>query len=552
MRLLLEAAHEALEAAAADAELLARAASSRRPSQAELARPPPTAGRADGTVAFFCAEYGIHRSLPIYSGGLGALAGDILKEASDRALPLVAVGLMYRQGYFRQRIDAPGWQHEYWVDTDPDRLPAALVTADDGAPLTITRPGRRQRRHRAGVAGRRRPRAALLLDADRPENDAVARWITSRLYVGDPEARLAQYVAARRRRHARARGARHRPGGRAPQRGPRRVRRARAGRARTARRRVARRGARAAARARTVFTTHTPVPGRQRHLPGRPGRARRCAATCRASSASTPRSSSGSGARTPTTGDEPFGVTQFALRTQPRGQRREPPPRRGRARDVERAVARPRGRRRADHATSRTACTCPPGSAARCAQLLDRHLGEGWCGRAADPAHMGAAWTTIPDEELWDARARAAAALISHVRERSVRDRLGRGDTLDYARRGRALRPGRADDRVRAPPRDVQAPRTCSSGPARRATAPAGRRHARCSSLIAGKAHPRDEEGKRLVQHLFAVQGRRGRRRPRRLPRRLRPRERGAPRAAAATCGSTSRARRWRRAARAA
>ena len=63
-------------------------------------------------MSFFCAEYGIHASLPIYSGGLGALAGDILKEASDRALPLVAVGLLYRQGYFRQRIDASGWQHE--------------------------------------------------------------------------------------------------------------------------------------------------------------------------------------------------------------------------------------------------------------------------------------------------------------------------------------------------------------------------------------------------------------------------------------------------------
>ena len=61
----------------------------------------------------------MHVSLPVYSGGLGALAGDLLKEASDRALPLVAVGLMYRKGYFRQRVDASGWQHEYWIETDP-------------------------------------------------------------------------------------------------------------------------------------------------------------------------------------------------------------------------------------------------------------------------------------------------------------------------------------------------------------------------------------------------------------------------------------------------
>ena len=59
-------------------------------------------------IAFFCAEFGVHESLPIYSGGLGGLAGDLLKEASDQALPLVAVGLMYRQGYFRQRLEVTG------------------------------------------------------------------------------------------------------------------------------------------------------------------------------------------------------------------------------------------------------------------------------------------------------------------------------------------------------------------------------------------------------------------------------------------------------------
>ncbi len=91
-------------------------------------------------VAFLCAEYGVHVSLPVYSGGLGVLAGDLLKEASDRAVPMVAVGLMYRKGYFRQRIDAGGWQHEYWIDTDPERLPAALVTGPDGRPLDDHRP----------------------------------------------------------------------------------------------------------------------------------------------------------------------------------------------------------------------------------------------------------------------------------------------------------------------------------------------------------------------------------------------------------------------------
>src|SRR5437870_3006797 len=72
------------------------------------------------------------------AGGLGVLAGDILKEASDRAIPMVGVGLMYREGYLHQNIDRSGWQHEFWLRTDPERLPAALVTRGDGQPLTVT------------------------------------------------------------------------------------------------------------------------------------------------------------------------------------------------------------------------------------------------------------------------------------------------------------------------------------------------------------------------------------------------------------------------------
>jgi starch phosphorylase len=107
-----EASAEALARAAGDDDFLARAASLENTIRADLARPPaPGSLTPERPVAFLCAEYGLHPSLPIYSG-LGALAGDFLKEASDRGLPCVAVGLMDRQGYFRQRLDASGWQHE--------------------------------------------------------------------------------------------------------------------------------------------------------------------------------------------------------------------------------------------------------------------------------------------------------------------------------------------------------------------------------------------------------------------------------------------------------
>src|SRR6185503_14105596 len=173
----------------------ARAAALEERVSADLARPRrDEITTPERPIAYFSAEYGFHGSFPIYSGGLGALAGDILKEASDRAWPLVAVGLLYRDDYFRQRIDAGGWQHEYWVDTDPDRLPAALVTSGDGEPITVTVPVRdlevTAQVWRIDVG--RIP--VYLLDADRPENDIAARWITSRLYISDPEARLAQYI----------------------------------------------------------------------------------------------------------------------------------------------------------------------------------------------------------------------------------------------------------------------------------------------------------------------------------------------------------------------
>src|SRR5205085_5374891 len=87
-------------------------------------------------VAYFSAEFGLHESLPIYSGGLGILAGDHLKSASDLGIPLVGVGLYYDQGYFRQRLDADGWQHEDYIDVDSRRLPIELAVSR-GVPIVV-------------------------------------------------------------------------------------------------------------------------------------------------------------------------------------------------------------------------------------------------------------------------------------------------------------------------------------------------------------------------------------------------------------------------------
>ena len=88
-------------------------------------------------VAYFCAEFGINECLPIYSGGLGVLAGDHLKSASELDLPLVAVGMLYQQGYFRQRLNADGWQLELFPRNDFHNMPVTLHRNEDGSPLVI-------------------------------------------------------------------------------------------------------------------------------------------------------------------------------------------------------------------------------------------------------------------------------------------------------------------------------------------------------------------------------------------------------------------------------
>src|SRR6185503_7993008 len=143
-------------------------------------------------VAYFCAEYGVHNSLPLYSGGLGILAGDHLKSASDISLPLVAIGLLYRYGYFRQRLRKDGWQEEYYGETHPNELPIRLVQDEQGKPLMIE-VMIRGRRVLAQVWRAEVGRVSLyLLDTNIPDNAETDRWVTGHLYGGDRETRIVQ------------------------------------------------------------------------------------------------------------------------------------------------------------------------------------------------------------------------------------------------------------------------------------------------------------------------------------------------------------------------
>jgi starch phosphorylase len=499
VRLLQEASNEALRSVAADTAVVERAAALEAEVNADLERPADPSFDADAPVAFLCAEYGVHTSLPVYSGGLGALAGDLLKEASDRAIPMVAVGLMYRNGYFRQRIDGGGRQHEYWVDSDPQRLPAALVTDAGGKPLTISVPI-----YDADVAAQiwrvevgRVP--LFLLDSDVPENGPLERWITARLYVADERTRLAQYVLLG------VGGVRAlRTLGINPS-----VLHLNEGHAALAPLELASEAARTGqpwkvaletARARTVFTTHTPVPAGNDSYP-----AADVELAIGRLVSDLPCSLSdviALGRTKPNKRRQPFGVTQTALRLSRAANavsRRHGEV----AREMWHAMWRSRQVDNVpiEHITNGVHFPTWAGGPMR--ELLDRHLGPDWLARAAEPDTWSAV-DGISDEELWAVRGRQRAELVSFVRERSLADRLGRGDSREY---------------VQAAARTFD-PDVLTIGFARRVAT-----YKRLELLmqdpdwtisllggdrpvqvvLAGKAHPRDEDAKRSLQALFRL-----------------------------------------------
>ena len=148
---------------------------------------------APASIGYFSAEFGISSVLPQYSGGLGILAGDHLKAASDLGVPIIGVGLLYAQGYFRQSLNASGWQQEYYPMLDPHELPISpLMDGDGQASIEITVGHRPVKAQLWTVQVGRVP--LLLMDTNVEANDEPARHITDRLYGGDSNHRLAQEI----------------------------------------------------------------------------------------------------------------------------------------------------------------------------------------------------------------------------------------------------------------------------------------------------------------------------------------------------------------------
>ena len=405
----------------------------------------------------------------------------------------------------------------------PSACPPALVTGDDGAPLTVTVPVGDARGRRADLARRRRPRAAVPARRRPPRERRRRRAGSPRgCTSATRDMRLAQYAAARRRRRA---GAARRWAS-SPA-----VVHLNEGHAAFASLELARRElARAAPRSTTRWTRPARAPSSPPTRRSRPATTpTRAELVARARSARSPTSSASTsttivrlGRTHPDDDAEPFGVTQFALRTSraANGVSR----RHGEvAREMwhalwpDRAVDDvPIG-----HVTNGVHLPTWLGEPMRA--LLDRHLGEGWLDRAADPATWDGASTTIPDAELWAVRREQRAALVD-LRARAQRGRPPRPRRAARVRRGRRdVRPRRADDRLRPPPGHLQAPApaaaerragasTCSPATARSRSCSPARRTRATTTASAARAGP------------VRGQGRPRDRRPRRLPRRLRPR----------------------------
>ncbi len=500
VRLLVEASPARLEEAAADADLVARVEALGAELDEDLARAPMEGFDPAHPVTFLCAEFGIHESMPLYSGGLGVLAGDILKEASDLALPMVAVGLFYRNGYFQQRLDASGWQVESWQATDTSMSPLVPLVRD-GEQVTVTVPirGTDVVAQAWVVQVGRVP--LLLLDTDLPQNTPAARWTTARLYDGNHDVRLAQYatlgIGAVRLldRLGVEPSLLHMNEGHA---------------ALAAAELIAQRvtagesydDARDAVRERCVFTTHTPVAaGNETYSPEEivaalPGMGDRMGI-----------GSNGLlnlGRITPGDPREPAGMTPMALRLA-----RNTNGVAKRHGEVARGMWQPLfGGDEADvpigHVTNGVHLPTWMGHEFR--ELLDRHLDQGWW-RRADVADTWAPVADIPAQELWAARETARESLVGWAREVAAQDRLRRGDSLEWAQLGIT---GMAEDALTLGfARRVAGYKRLyllTSDVDRLVKLMSGDRPVQL--LIAGKAHPKDDGAKAMVRELFASRGR--------------------------------------------
>src|SRR3954463_9194234 len=195
VRLLGEVGADRMAALAKDRRFLRRLSDAADDLHDYLEQPRWYQGLSDvpQAIAYFSPEFGITEVLPQYSGGLGILAGDHLKAASDLGVPIIGVGLLYRRGYFKRSLSPDGWQQERYPPLDPNGLPLTLLRDDDGQPVKVEVGLPDDRTVRAQIWRAQVGRVPLLmLDSDVEDNAPAEREVTDRLYGGGTDHRLLQ------------------------------------------------------------------------------------------------------------------------------------------------------------------------------------------------------------------------------------------------------------------------------------------------------------------------------------------------------------------------
>jgi glycogen phosphorylase len=451
-------------------------------------------------VAYFSAEFGLHESLPIYSGGLGVLAGDHIKSASDLDIPLIGIGLFYGQGYFLQRLDQKGWQREEYLATDVNQLPMQPAIGKNGEPVVVeiqTRGGAIRAKVWRVKVGRC---DLLLLDSNVAGNAPEDRELTSRLYGGDGRTRIRQelLLGVGGFRALRAMGIT--PG----------VLHLNEGHSAFAvfeaiRSRMEEEGMGFAAAAsqiprEVVFTTHTPVPaGHDRfdadlieeHL-----------GPLREQLGLSEENLMGFGREYPTDPQEAFCMTVLGLKLSRRANAVS-----SLHGEVSRAMWKKLYPRTPEDAVPIGHITngvhVPSWLAPQMCRLYDRHLGVGWQYRSGT-AKTWEEIENVDDGELWETHLSLKSQLLDFARRRACEQAERRGEpqetlhrlskvlssdalTIGFARRFATYK------RANLILADIERLATLVNDPKRPV-----------QFLFAGKAHPHDEPGKRVLQEIAA------------------------------------------------
>jgi glycogen phosphorylase len=449
-------------------------------------------------VAYFSAEFGLHESLPVYSGGLGVLAGDHIKSASDLDIPLVGIGLFYGQGYFRQRLDLGGWQREEYLKTDVNQMAMEVAIGKDGRPVVVeieTRSGRIRAKVWRVKVGRR---DLLLLDSDVEGNAPEDRQLTSRLYGGDLRIRIRQelLLGVGGLRALKALGIS--PGVLHLNEGHSAFAVLEAVRLRMEDEGLAFDAAVPRVSREVVFTTHTPVPAGHDRFDA--GLIEEHIGPLREALGLSKESLMGLGRENPNNADELFCMTVLALRLSRRANAVS-----ALHAEVSRAMWTGLFRDHLEddvpigHITN--GVHVPSWLAPEMFRLYDRHLGTDWHQRSSE-AKIWLGIQDVDDGELWETHLNLKSQLIEFVRRRAVDQAQRRGESRETLQRlERVLSPDALTigfarrfatyKRANLILTDIERLAAMVNDPNRPV-----------QFVFAGKAHPLDEPGKRVLQQI--------------------------------------------------